>query len=252
MSSGAYAVIPARGGSKSVPRKNVRVVGGKPLIAYTIEVARACKRVERVIVSTDDAEIASVARQYGAEVPFVRPAEFATDLATDLQVFQHALGWFAEHEGREPELLVHLRATAPLRPPQKIDEGIDLIRSRPDVDSLRAVELATQSPYKMWLMGDDGLLAPVVTGMSQPEHYNLPRQVLPLVYWQNGFLDIYRPSVIRERGLLCGERILPFVVDPIIDVDYEENVQRLEQVLAGSGGPEPVAPRPGGPGRHPS
>src|SRR5512145_2909368 len=105
------ALIPARGGSKSIPRKNIRDFAGHPLIAYSIAAGLQAKLVTRTIVSTDDEEIAAVARQYGAETPFLRPAEFAQDNTTDFPVFTHALAWFAEHEGYHPDIIVQLRPT---------------------------------------------------------------------------------------------------------------------------------------------
>src|SRR5438552_3313377 len=118
------ALIPARGGSKALPRKNVRLLAGKPLIVHSIEVARAAETVTRVVVSTDDEEIAEVARTAGAEVPFMRPAELAQDDSPDLGTFQHALHWLREHGGYEDELFVHLRPTHPVRRPERIDEAV--------------------------------------------------------------------------------------------------------------------------------
>src|SRR4249919_39335 len=115
MTENILALIPARGGSKSIPRKNLLPIAGKPLIAYSIEHALMSQHVTRTVVSTDDPEIASVARACGAEVPFMRPAEFAQDLSTDLEVFRHALTWLREHERYECGLVVHLRPTGPVR-----------------------------------------------------------------------------------------------------------------------------------------
>src|SRR5262245_22108602 len=114
-SGSVVAIVPARGGSKGIPRKNVREVGGHPLIAYSIAAGLASPLVSRVIVSTDNEEIASVARAYGAEVPFMRPAELAADDTPDLPVFIHALDWLARHENQSPAIVVHLRPTSPLR-----------------------------------------------------------------------------------------------------------------------------------------
>ena len=133
------ALIPARGGSKSVPRKNLLPVAGKPLIAYSILHAQSCRSISRIVVSTDDDEIADVARRYGAEVPFKRPADAASDTATDLQVFQHALAWLAEHEGYVPELVVHLRPTGPVRESNLIERAVQLMLQTPEADSLRSV-----------------------------------------------------------------------------------------------------------------
>src|SRR5512143_240464 len=118
------AIIPARGGSKGIPRKNIRMFAGHPLIAYSIEAGLSARSVTRVIVSTDDEEIASVARQFGAETPFLRPAEFAQDNSVDLPLFQHALKWLDEHEGYHPQVVLQLRPTSPLRPRMLVDRAV--------------------------------------------------------------------------------------------------------------------------------
>src|SRR5512140_1055395 len=128
------AIIPARGGSKGIPRKNIRDFAGYPLIAYSIAAGLQAKSVTRVIVSTDDQEIAAVARQCGAETPFLRPAEFAQDTSTDLPLFQHALAWLAEHEGYHPDVVVQLRPTSPIRPPTLVDEAVRLLLDHPEAD----------------------------------------------------------------------------------------------------------------------
>src|SRR5512140_1442523 len=121
------AIIPARGGSKGIPRKNIRDFAGYPLIAYSIAAGLQAKSVSRVIVSTDDEEIAAVARQCGAETPFLRPAEFAQDTSTDLPLFEHALQWLAEHENYRPEVVVQLRPTSPLRPRDLVDRAVSIL-----------------------------------------------------------------------------------------------------------------------------
>jgi CMP-N-acetylneuraminic acid synthetase len=120
------AIIPARGGSKGIPRKNIRSFASWPLIAWSIAAAKQSAYVTRVIVSTDDEEIAAVAREYGAETPFLRPAEFAQDKSTDMPLFEHALAWLAEHEGYQPEVVVQLRPTSPIRPRGLIDDAIKI------------------------------------------------------------------------------------------------------------------------------
>src|SRR2546429_2557815 len=113
MTSHVLALIPARGGSKGIPRKNVMVLAGKPLIAYAIEQARISRRITRVLVSTDDEEIAEVARRYGAEVPFIRPAEYAEDLSPDIDVFRHALQWLPGRAGSRPQLVLPFPSAPP-------------------------------------------------------------------------------------------------------------------------------------------
>ncbi len=144
------AIIPARGGSKGIPRKNIRSFAGAPLIAWSIAAAQQSNTVTRVIVSTDDEEIAAVARQYGAETPFLRPAEFAQDQTTDLPVFEHALDWLAAHEQYQPNVVVQLRPTSPVRPVGLVDDAVQLLLSRAGADSVRGVVPAGQNPHKMW------------------------------------------------------------------------------------------------------
>ncbi|MDD5469139.1 MAG: acylneuraminate cytidylyltransferase family protein, partial [Anaerolineales bacterium] len=135
--SEVLALIPARGGSKSIPRKNIRSFAGFPLIAYSIAAAQAAETVTRVVVSTDDEEIAGIARQYGAETPFLRPAEISQDGTPDLPVFQHALQWLAEQEGYQTEIVVQLRPTSPLRRVVHIDVAVQSLVERPEADSVR-------------------------------------------------------------------------------------------------------------------
>ena len=145
----ALALIPARGGSKSIPRKNIRLFAGHPLIAYSIAAGVAAQTISRVIVSTDDEEIAAIARQYGAETPFLRPAEFALDQTPDLPVFQHALTWLAENENYHPQIVVQLRPTSPLRRVAHIDGAVTRLLEHPEADSIRAVCIPFQNPFKM-------------------------------------------------------------------------------------------------------
>lgn len=215
------AIIPARGGSKSIPRKNIKPFAGHPLIAYSIAAALQAEKVSRVIVSTDDPEIASVAREYGAEIPFRRPAELAQDSTPDLPVFKHALAWLEEHENYRPDLVVQLRPTTPVRPPNLIDSAIDLMLEHPEADSVRGVVPSGQNPYKMWRITEDGRLAPLLeppNGIKEP--YNAPRQQLPPTYWQTGHIDVIRPRVFAQNSM-SGKIILPVVLDPIYTVDLD-------------------------------
>jgi CMP-N-acetylneuraminic acid synthetase len=136
-------LIPARGGSKSIPRKNLKPLGGHPLIAWSIAAALQAECKPRVIVSTDDEEIATVAREYGAEVPFMRPAELAQDRTLDLPVFQHALGWLEEKEGYLPGIVIQLRPTSPFRPAGMIDEAVRILRAHPEATSVRGEHRTT-------------------------------------------------------------------------------------------------------------
>ena len=156
------ALIPARGGSKSIPHKNIRPLAGFPLIAYSIAAAKQSNLVTRTIVSTDDDEIARIARDNGAETPFMRPDDFAQDHTTDFPVFTHALGWLKEHEGYQPEVVVQLRPTSPMRPPGCVDQAVQVLLDHPEADSVRGVIPSGQNPYKMWRGGPSGRRSPLL------------------------------------------------------------------------------------------
>ncbi len=197
------AVIPARGGSKGVPQKNIRPLAGKPLIYYAIEAARRARRVTRTIVSTDSPEIARIAERLGAEVPFLRPPELAVDDVQDLPVFDHALRWLEENEAFRPTAVVHIRPTAPLRTARHIDAAIKVLLAHPEWDSVRSICPAPKHPFKMWRL-DRGMLKPFVperlSGIR--EAYNYPRQKLPSAYVQNGSVDvIWTKTIVRGRSM---------------------------------------------------
>jgi CMP-N,N'-diacetyllegionaminic acid synthase len=225
------ALIPARGGSRSIPRKNVVELGGHPLIYYSIEQAIQSQQISRVIVTTDDDEIAKVALESGAEVPFKRPGEFATDTAQDYGVFRHALEWLEEHESYVPDLVVHLRPTGPIRKVELIDQAIGMMLANPDADSLRSMSPAELTPYKMWQF--DGVFAsPVIVDPENSESHSAPRQSLPPVYWQNGYVDVIRPRTVMDLNSMAGKHVLPFVVsEPIYELDYPDDIPGLVAAL---------------------
>lgn len=222
MSDAVLAIVPARGGSKGLPGKNVRTLAGHPLIAWSIAAAQAAPSVGRVICSTDDAEIAEVARCYGADLPFTRPSEFATDSATDLDVFNHALEWLDAHEGYHPELVVQLRPTTPFRDPAWIDAAVAVMRSDPAITCVRSVAPAPHTPYKMWRCTDESSnrLSPLLELPGCPESFNMPRQALPQVLWHTGQLDVIRADTIRD-GSMTGKVIhaLNVPADRAVDID---------------------------------
>ncbi|HUE99167.1 MAG TPA: HAD hydrolase family protein [Anaerolineales bacterium] len=231
------ALIPARGGSKGIPRKNIRSFAGYPLIAWSIAAAKQASGVTRVIVSTDDEEIALVAREYGAETPFLRPSELAQDQTTDLPVFEHALEWLKENEGYQPDIVIQLRPTSPIRPKDCVDSAVKILKEHADADCVRGVVLAGQNPHKMWrFAGEDQPLKPLldVEGISEP--YNAPRQTLPPVYWQTGHIDAIRVTTIKQKKSLTGDVVYPLVIDPryTLDIDNLSDWAKYE-ALANSG-----------------
>lgn len=226
------AVIPARGGSKTIPRKNILPFAGYPLIAYSIEAGLRSQLVDRVLVSTDDQEIAGVAEEYGADVPFLRPEKYARDDTPDFPVFKHTLEWLAEHENYQPQIVVQLRPTSPVRRTHHIDQAVLRLVKHPEADAVRTVCEPFQNPYKMWKISPEGYLEPLLsTEFDEP--YNLPRQALPDVYWQTGYVDAAWADTILRKGSMTGDRILPLVVEPedLVDIDTLADWHRAEQML---------------------
>lgn len=221
------ALIPARSGSKSIPHKNVREFAGKPLMVHSIEQARGCPQVGRVLVSTDSGEYAAIARQHGAETPFLRPMEISGDAATDLEAFQHALRWLAGQEGRVPGLVVHLRPTHPNRTSTQIAEAIQLLQTHPEWDSVRSVVAAPETPFKMWFHRPDGSLEPVIK-TDITEAHSRPRQTLPPTFLQNACIDVIRSRTILEKNSIAGERIGAYVMQVLHDIDTPEQMAAAE------------------------
>ncbi len=216
------ALIPARGGSKGIPGKNIRSFAGYPLISYSIKAALESQLVTRVIVSTDDEEIAAVARDFGAETPFLRPDEISGDSTTDLPVFRHALDWLKREQKFTPDVIVQLRPTSPIRPRGCVDEAIQRLLEHPQADSVRGVVAAGQNPYKMWTIDQASKhMKPLLDCDGIPEAYNAPRQNLPDVYWQTGHIDAIRYQTIMVKRSMSGDMILPILIDPIFTVDID-------------------------------
>jgi CMP-N-acetylneuraminic acid synthetase len=235
MRTEVLAIIPARGGSKSIPHKNIRLFAGHPLIAYSIAAGLAAETVTRVLVSTDDEEIAGISRRYGAETPFLRPAEFSGDSTPDLPVFVHALEWLQENEGYRPEIVVQLRPTSPFRRVAHIDGAVCRLLDRPEADAVRTICVPFQNPFKMWRIGTDGLMQPLIPLEHISEPYNMPRQALPEVYWQTGYVDAAWTDTLLEKNSMTGDRILPLVIEPSewIDIDSLDDWRRAERLLEG-------------------
>lgn len=234
MSDGpVLAIIPARGGSKGLPGKNIRLLGGHPLIAYSVASCLASNMIDRIIVSTDNQQIADVAHSYGAEVPFLRPTELSTDLSPDLPLFTHALQWLERKEDYQPAVVVQVRPTTPFRPLGLLDQAVRLLQSDPAADSVRAVTHPNQNPYKMWTRDDEDCLVPLLS-CEHAEPYNMPRQLLPNVVWQTGHVDVMRVETILQKESLTGDRIKSVLVDSdfVVDIDRLEDLQFAEYLLA--------------------
>lgn len=229
-------IIPARGGSKSIPRKNIKDFCGKPLIYWTIAEAKKSKYITRVIVSTDDREIAEVARLLGAEVPFLRPPEISGDLATDVEFILHALNFLKEKEKYEPEMVLRLPPTSPMRTAEHIDEGIKVLIGTKGADAARPISEAPKHPYKLWKIGDDKkLLEPFLpksfTGFDEP--HNLPRQLFPKAYIHTGAMDVMWTKTVRELKSTSGKKLAYFFMDAAdsINIDSPADFEYAEFLM---------------------
>lgn len=224
-----YTVIPARGGSKSIPKKNIQLLNGKPLIAHTIEYSLKCTLVNHTVVSTDSEEIAEIARSYGAEVPFIRPEELAQDDTPDYPVFRHALNTLEELYSEQIDVVVLLRATSPLRPSGLIERGIALLKRFSEASSVRSVTPCKQHPFRQWKINGE-----YIVGYEREvfEPYNIPRQQLPPVYYQTGDLEIVRRQTLLD-GSISGKRVLPLIIKPeeMVDIDNMSDWHKAEEQL---------------------
>ena len=221
-------LIPARSGSKGLKDKNIRDFKGKPLIAHSILQAKECDFVEsmRIIVTTDSKKYAEVAKKYGAEVPFIRPADISQDMSTDLEFMKHAVNWLKENENYEADIILQLRPTQPLRKVEDINKTLSIfIENYANFDSLRTVIEFEKSPYKMYRINNN-VLEPLFTSVDDitNEPYNQCRQKLPTTYLHNGYIDILKTSILQEDKI-SGSKIFPYIMNKkdSIDIDTEED-----------------------------
>ena len=197
-----------------MPKKNIYPFAGKPLIAWTIEAAKNAKLVNRVIVSTDDEEIAEVSKKYGAEVPFMRPKEFATDEAKSIGLLKHALEWLKENENYEPDAVVQLKPTNPLRTSLHIEAAIESFFASSGIDSLLTVYETPVHPYKTWKFDGD-FIAPFIgeeiSGMKEAS--KMPKQMLPKVFATNSCVNVVNPKTIIDKNSSIGTLIKGLIMN---------------------------------------
>ena len=229
-------LIPAREGSKGVPKKNIKLLGGYPLIAYSIIASLLSSKIDRTIVSTDSEAFAEIARSYGAEVPFIRPKELAQDNSDAIEYVRHVIGWLEVHENIRPEYLVLLCPPTPLRNPLLIDDAITKIIQYSEATSLRSSNETQESPYKLFTIHND-----FYEGMfpedPRPEYYNLPRQVFPPVFHPDGYVDIIKTETIKTTASLNGSKILSFITPEVGDIDRQQDFEFVEFILTRSKNP---------------
>jgi CMP-N,N'-diacetyllegionaminic acid synthase len=202
-------IIPARGGSKGVPRKNIANLAGKPLIAYTIEAALSAKLLSNVIVSTEDKEIAQVSKKYGVEVPFTRPEKLATDTAPMLPVLQHAVKEMETRTNQVFDIVVLLQPSTPLRLASDIDNGIKLLHDTGADSVISIVDVNANHPFRMKRVVGDNIL---VNYIEQGFEDMRPRQTLPLIYIRSGDLYISRRDVIMKEDKIVGDDARAYII----------------------------------------
>jgi len=226
------AVIPARGGSKGLPRKNVLPLAGKPLIAHTLSAAQGAKLLDRTVISTDDDEIAEVCREYGGETPFKRPQELAKDDTLIYPVLTHAVKWLQEHEGYVPDYVMLLQPTSPLRTSQDIDDAISKALDK-DADGIVGLCHADSHPYMVMRLDDDGAISQFMK-LDAPlaERYSR-RQDLPDAYCINGAIYLARRQFLISKETFYSDRTFAHIMPPerSVDIDSELDLRLAELIL---------------------
>jgi N-acylneuraminate cytidylyltransferase len=226
-------IIGARSGSKSIKDKNIQPLLGKPLMAWIIEAARKSKLVNRVLVTTDSQKYAEIAKSFGAEAPFLRPAEISQDTSPDIEYLIHALKWLEENENYIPDIVFKTSACAPLFRSEYFDRCVRILIENPELDSVRPISLSPKHPYKMWKI-KDGLIEPFLpkefTGFDEPFHQ--PRQTLPRVYIDTTVFAL-RYNTIMKMNSLLGKKVGYFEVpvEDAIDINSEIDLKLAEIVL---------------------
>ncbi len=226
-------IIGARSGSKSIPHKNIRPLLGKPLLGWIAEAAKASKTVSRLIISTDSPEYAEVAKQFGVEVPFLRPAELAKDTVPDFDYISHATRWLQENQGWQADIILRLPPTAPLCRPEHIDACVQLLLDNPEADSSRTITAASKHPYKLWRANGNYIepfLTEEFTGLK--DAHNMARQSYPPAY-QHVDVIALRWKTLMEGRSMAGQKVAYHVIPKLdaVDIDTELDFMIAEILL---------------------
>jgi len=231
--SSILGIIPARGGSKGIPRKNIIDLGGKPLLYYTIKAAKEAGILDRLVLSSEDAEIIDLAKSLDVEVPFVRPAKYAQDHVGDQPVLKHALNTLKELDGYQPDMVLYLKPTIPFRSSIDIKNVIKKLKER-NVDSVRTVTETTgvNHPYWMFTMDEDGLSHPLISGKSVAQYPR--RQLLPPVFRLNGVVEGLKPEFILHHDSIYGKKMALVTVpeDRAVDIDTPADLDYARYLLS--------------------
>lgn len=238
------SLIPARGGSKGIPNKNIKLLNNKPLIEYSINTSLKSKIINETIVSTDSSEIAFIAKNLGAKVPFIRPSNISQDNSPDIDFVKHYINWVRNNNAKMPDIIIHLRPTYPIRDIDMVNKSIEtFINNYDKYDSLRSVIEIDKSAFKMYHIDDhynesikEKLLTPVIPSSEYvflKEPHNMCRQNLPKTYLHNGCIDIFKTSIVLNNNTLSGTHILPLIMtkDESYDIDNIEDWNKTNKRL---------------------
>ena len=220
------AIIPARSGSKGIPHKNIKIYKNLPLLVHSINIAKECKYINEIIVSTDSEKYKKIAEKNGAVVPYIRPIEISNDLSTDIEFLKYHINWCNKNNNNLPDLIVQLRPTYPNRNIFHLNNTIKImIDNFKEYDSLRTVIKFDKSPFKMYRIKNN-ILGPLFNKIDNiKEPYNRCRQDLPETYLHNGYIDIIKTGTIINKGSVTGDKIFPYIMDnnEINDIDTTED-----------------------------
>lgn len=219
-------IIPARGGSKGVPKKNIKDLNGNPLIHYSIVTSQESTYINKIIVSTDSQEIADVAEKLGVSVPFLRPKEISIDTSLDIEYIKHTLLWLEKNQAYKADYIVLLRPTTPIRKAIEIDKALEILSNNTLASSLRSSHKAAETPLK-WFKTKDGFYTPICSEITLADT-NQPRQAFEDVYIPNGYVDILKTETVQKNSNMYGEKILHFETVHSYEIDTMEDFEFIE------------------------
>ncbi len=229
------ALIPARGGSKGIKNKNILKIKNKPLIYYSINSAKKIKLINEVFVSTDSLNIKKISEKYGAKVPFLRPKKYSGDKATDLQVFVHFYKWYLKNYKKKIDLIIHFRATSPIRRKKKLIEAIKSLIRNPSYSSLRSFSKSNFSPFKTWIKQNTRAKPLLNKKLNGKEMHSIGRQYLPQTYKHVGYIDILNPELTLKKNSMTGKKVYFFEInekkEKYIDLDTKEDLKILKSFI---------------------
>lgn len=223
-------IIPARAGSKSIKKKNIKLLGDYPLLAYSIAAAKLTPLVRETIVSTDSQEMADIALKYGAKVPYLRPETISQDDSLDIEFFKYHVEYLKKNNLPLPDFILHLRPTTPLRDIKEIQRAIETLLHDNKATSLRSAHKTHLTPYKMF-QKNDNYFDPFLESKLAKEFYNLPRQAFPDAYIPNGHIDIVKTAIFENSDILHGDYIYLFETQTSVDIDVLDDFKEAKKLL---------------------